>query len=240
METPRATWPAGWHVEVVDETGSTNTDLLAAAQRGAPDRSVLTARHQTAGRGRLDRRWDAPPGANLLVSILFRELPEHVHDLTQRVVLAAVAAAKAVAGVEARLKWPNDVLVGDAKLAGMLAQAGTAIGPDGPQIDHVVAGIGVNVGWAPEGGARLGDGVDPLDVLHALLVAYDELPDDVYPLYRASLSTLGRRVRVIRADGEFEGRALDVGRDGRLAVLDGCAITHHLDSGDVVHLRAVD
>lgn len=174
------------------------------------------------------------------MSILFRQLPDHVHEVTQRVVLAAVAAARQVAGVEARLKWPNDVLVGEAKLAGMLAQAGTTSGPDGPRIDHVVAGIGVNVGWAPEGGARLGDDLDPLDVLRALLVAHDELPTDVYPVYRASLSTLGRRVRVVRADGEFEGRAIDVGRDGRLAVLDDCAITHHLDTGDVVHLRAVD
>ena len=98
----------------------------------------------------------------------------------------------------------------------------------------------MNVGWAPEGGARLGDGIDPLDVLRALLVAYDELPDDVYPLYRASLSTLGRRCGSMRADGEFDGRAVDVGRDGRLAVLDDCAITHHLDTGDVIHLRPVD
>src|SRR5687767_6828692 len=63
-------WPAGWRVHVVDETGSTNADLLAAAAAGAPDRTVLAARHQTAGRGRLDRRWEAPVGANLLMSIL--------------------------------------------------------------------------------------------------------------------------------------------------------------------------
>ena len=64
-----------WHVTHVDETGSTNADLLAAAVAGAPDRSVLVAAHQTAGRGRLDRRWDAPPGANLLVSLLFSLVP---------------------------------------------------------------------------------------------------------------------------------------------------------------------
>src|SRR5688500_1219701 len=69
--TPRV-WPSGWAVEVVEETGSTNDDLLAAALAGAPNHSVLAARHQTAGRGRLDRRWEAPPGANLLVSLLIR------------------------------------------------------------------------------------------------------------------------------------------------------------------------
>ena len=225
-----------WHVEVVDETGSTNADLLAAAAAGAPGRSVLVARHQTAGRGRLDRRWDAPAGANLLVSLLFRDLPDHVHELTQRVALAAADAVLAVGGVRAGLKWPNDLLVDGAKLAGVLAQAGAVDG----RVDHVVVGIGINVGWAPEGGARVGEVdrlLDPMDVLHALLAAYDDLPDDVHQRYRDSLVTLGQRVRVERPADVLEGRAIDVGRDGKLAVLDDCGITHHLDTGDVIHLR---
>ncbi|HAP74918.1 MAG TPA: biotin--[acetyl-CoA-carboxylase] ligase, partial [Acidimicrobiaceae bacterium] len=81
------------------------------------------ARHQTAGRGRLDRRWDAPPGSNLLVSMLFRSMPTVPAELTWRVGLAACAAAEGVAGVSPTLKWPNDLLLGDAKLAGILAQA---------------------------------------------------------------------------------------------------------------------
>src|SRR5215210_2750268 len=97
-------WPAGWHVDVVDETGSTNDDLLAAADAGAPDRTVLATRHQTAGRGRLDRRWDAPPGANLLVSLLVRDVPAHLHQATQRVALAACDAVAEVAGVRPELK----------------------------------------------------------------------------------------------------------------------------------------
>src|SRR4051812_44839290 len=100
-------WPAGWHVEWVAETGSTNADLVAAGQAGSPDRTVRAADHQTAGRGRLDRRWDAPAGANLLVSILLRGMPEHPHELTQRVALAAAAACRECAGVEPTLKWPN-------------------------------------------------------------------------------------------------------------------------------------
>lgn len=255
METPGATWlvpravgvgagdpaewPAGWHVEVVAETGSTNDDLLAAARRGAPDRSVLVTAHQTAGRGRLDRKWEAPPGANLLVSLLFRQLPEQVHELTQRVALAAVAAARTIAHVDAALKWPNDLLIDDAKLSGMLSQAATVSDErtGRSHIDHVVVGIGINVGWAPEGGARLGDGIHPLDLLVAMLTAYDQLPADVHPLYRANLATLGRSVRVTLPGGELVGRAIDVERDGRLTVLDECAISHHLDTGDIVHLR---
>lgn len=228
---------ATWQVRVVDSTGSTNTDLLVAAAAGAPDRSVLVARHQTAGRGRLDRTWEAQPGANLLVSILFRRVPAHPHELTQRVALAAARAIERTTGVHAVLKWPNDLLVvtdGAAhKLAGVLAQAGAADG----RVDHVVVGIGVNVGWAPIGGIDLGGRVAPLALLDALLAEYDALPDDVYPEYRERLATLGQLVRVQSHTGELVGRALDVGRDGRLVVLDDCAISHTVDTGDVIHLR---
>ncbi len=243
MDTPGATppplsppigarvWPSGWLVSVVEETGSTNADLLAEAEQGAPDRTVLVARHQTAGRGRLDRRWEAPPGANLLVSLLFREIPESPHVLTQRVGLAALAACEQVARVRPTLKWPNDLLLNGAKLAGILAQTKLGVQP------AVVVGIGINVGWAPQGSAQLGDIVDPLDLLVALLQAYDTLPVDVWMLYRQNLGTLGRSVRVEMSDGTIEGRALDVEPDGRLVVIDDLEKTHHVAVGDVIHLR---
>jgi BirA family biotin operon repressor/biotin-[acetyl-CoA-carboxylase] ligase len=234
---------ATWLVTVVDETGSTNADLLAAAAAGAPDRSVLAARHQTAGRGRLDRRWQAPAGANLLVSILFRHVPAHPHELTHRVALAAALAVERTTGVHAVLKWPNDLLVLDRngeprKLAGVLAQAGAVDG----RLDHVVVGIGVNVGWSPPDGdgvsaIDLAGAVAPLDLLDALLAELDGLPADIHDTYRARLATLGQRVRVQRTDGDVVGRAVDVEPDGRLVVLDDCAITHRIDTGDVVHLR---
>ena len=142
-------WPAGWHVTHVPATGSTNDDLLAAAATGAPDRSVLVADHQTAGRGRLGRRWEAPPGVNLLVSILFRTVPSPASALTQRMGLAAIDACRATAGVDAVLKWPNDLLVDERKLAGILAQRAA----DG----SIVVGLGLNVGWAPDGAVSLHD-----------------------------------------------------------------------------------
>ena len=227
MTTPGATW----QISIVDETGSTNTDLLAAAAGGAPDRSVLMARHQTAGRGRLDRRWDAPPGANLLVSLLFRTVPEHPHELTQRVALAAQRACHEVAGVRPELKWPNDLLLDGHKLAGVLAQAGG----DGPAF--VVVGIGLNVRWAPVDAAKLGEQFDPVDVLHAMLRHLDQLPSDIATDYRAGLATIGRNVRVELAGSTVSGRAVDVQPDGRLVVLDECGITHRFDTGDVVHVR---
>lgn len=230
--------PPGWSIRVVEETGSTNADLLDAARGGAPNRSVLMARHQTAGRGRLDRTWDAPPRTNLLMSVLFRTLPTDLHELTQRIALAAVEAARSVAGVRAKLKWPNDLLVGDDKLAGILAQAGAIDG----RVDHVVVGIGINVGWAPQGSARMGEGIEPSDVLLALLVAFDALPLDVHERYRSALATIGRSVRVELPGASgggnvVEGRAVDVERDGRIVVVDDCGVSHRFDTGDIVHLR---
>ena len=225
------------------ETGSTNSDLLEAGLAGAPDRTVLRADHQTAGRGRLDRTWEAAPGRNLLVSFLFREVPADPHALSQAVALAARQVARSV-GVQADLKWPNDLLVGTAKLGGLLAQSGPVV--DG-RPSFVVVGIGVNIGDAPEGAASLiGSGavraVTPHGFLLEMLPVIDRLlaagPGDLHAEYRSALSTLGSRVRAELPDGSvLRGRATDVTRDGRLVVLDEWAVTHRLDTADVVHLR---
>ena len=111
-------------MEWVAETGSTNADLLTAARAGAPSGTVLVADHQTAGRGRLGRQWHAPPGSSLLASILFHEPGRTaLHRYTQAVGVAAVEACRSTAGVTAALKWPNDLLVGERKLAGVLAES---------------------------------------------------------------------------------------------------------------------
>jgi BirA family biotin operon repressor/biotin-[acetyl-CoA-carboxylase] ligase len=231
-------WPAGWHVRVVEETGSTNTDLLAAAQAGAPERSVLVARHQTAGRGRLDRSWETPAGTNLLVSLLVTVPVAASHEATQRVAHAAVDACRHVAGVTPVLKWPNDLLLDGAKLAGVLAQAVPNEGAAPSSLMRVVVGIGINVGWAPPGAALLGGEATPDAVLVALLRAYDALPADIHELYRNQLATLGEQVRAeLPGGGSIVGRAVDVDPDGRLVILDGCAVTHRVGAADVVHLR---
>jgi BirA family biotin operon repressor/biotin-[acetyl-CoA-carboxylase] ligase len=224
----RLAWPPGWHVRRIAETGSTNADLLADA--AAVDRTVLVADHQTAGRGRLDRIWEAPPGTNLLVSVLFRVLPDDSGELMRRMGVAVVDAVRSIGVVGAALKWPNDVLLDDRKLAGLLAQQGS----DG----RVVVGIGLNVGWSPAGAADLGGIVEPIDMLTRLLVAYDALPADLHERYRSALGTLGRRVRVELPSGEIVGTAVDIEADGRLIVVDECAMSHRLAVGDVVHLRS--
>jgi BirA family biotin operon repressor/biotin-[acetyl-CoA-carboxylase] ligase len=224
-------WPPEWRVDHVDETGSTNADLLAALEGGsAHGRSVLATDHQTAGRGRLERRWEAPPGANLLVSVAFAPVPDPAADAPHRVALAALAASRALRpDVTIELKWPNDLMLDDAKLGGILAQRCTGR-------DAVVVGLGLNVGWAPEGAAMLGADHHPADVLRRVLEALDELPADVSSPYREALGTLGRVVRLELPDGVVEGLAVDVDAEGRL-VLERDGSRHTFDVGDVVHLR---
>ena len=217
------------------------------AEAGAPNRSVLRTDHQTAGKGRLGRQWEAPPGENLLVSILFRDLPDDLHVLTQMVCLAAARVAVSV-GVNASLKWPNDLLVEDKKLAGLLAQAGGRTDEGGPA--YVVAGIGVNVGWAPPDAASLRASgwtreIAPAEFLEEMLVHLDELlalnDEARHDAYMSSLATIGRRVRVDLPSGEhIEGHAIGVERDGRLIVVDECALSHRIDTADVVHLRTTN
>jgi len=247
MGHPIANQSEQWHVTTVPETGSTNTDLLKLGAEGAPDRSVLRADFQSAGRGRLDRTWEAPRGVNLLVSLLFRDVPERLHVLTQVVALAAATVAREGCGVPVVLKWPNDLLVGTEKVAGILAQA-APVAADG-KIPFVVVGIGCNLGWAPEGAASLAScgwthEMTPHDFLLQMLPEIDRLlaldDDQLHGAYIAGLATVGTRVRAQMPDGnDIVGRAMDVERDGRLVLLDDCAVTHRIDTADVVHLRAV-
>ena len=135
---------------------STNRYLLEEARGGAPDGVVAVADHQSAGRGRLGRRWEAPPGANLLVSVLLRpDLPADQRQLAGAVVaLAATDAVAGVAGVDVGIKWPNDLLGPDGrKLAGVLAEADLSAGPtDGTLPPPIVVGIGINVNWPRDDG----------------------------------------------------------------------------------------
>jgi len=140
--TSRSIWSA---LDVVAQTGSTNEDLLAAARAGAAEGAVLVAEDQTRGRGRQGRTWVSVPGAALTFSVLLRPVavpPAAWGWLPLLTGVAVTRALRAITGVEAVLKWPNDVLVGGAKLAGILAeQAG----------DAIVVGVGVNVATAPDG-----------------------------------------------------------------------------------------
>ena len=201
----------------------------------APTAACGATDHQTAGRGRLDRRWDAPPGTNLLVS---HPVPpacrEHPSELTRRLALAAVDACRRVAGVDVALKWPNDLLVGEAKLAGILAERNGA--------GAVVVGMGLNVGWAPEGAARLADAAP--DVTPAAC----SRPCWPRSTRSAPTSTRATATRSTRSGGGCASSCRPASSRARRrtsnptaasSCVDTCAVTHRLAAGDVVHLRPI-
>jgi BirA family biotin operon repressor/biotin-[acetyl-CoA-carboxylase] ligase len=201
---------------------------------------VAVADHQTAGRGRLGRTWEAPPGGSLLMSVLLRPSlpPERLHLATAAVALAAAGACEDEAGFRPGLKWPNDLLVEDRKLAGVLAEA---------DLPAVVVGLGLNVDWpagaVPAGGTAVnlvaGRDVDRDALLAALLRRLGQLVADwaaVPSLYRASCATLGRVVRVELPDETFTGTAADVTDAGHLLVDVGMCL-REVTAGDVVHVR---
>jgi BirA family biotin operon repressor/biotin-[acetyl-CoA-carboxylase] ligase len=257
-----AMWGGTWDVRRFEEIDSTNAYLLREARHGAPEGTAGVADHQTAGRGRMDRRWEAPPGASLLASVLFR--PDfdraELHLCTAAMALAAREACRQVAGVEPEVKWPNDLLVGEAKLAGILAEAEF----DGGSC-AVVVGIGLNVDWPGPpgvGGTCLRDVISsrsapappspspsaPIDraaLLSALLDALsarrgllDTVPGrrQVADELREHCLTLGKRVRVALASEEMIGLATGIDDAGHLVVHTDAG-PRVVSAGDVVHLR---
>ena len=252
--TPDGFWT---ELTVVERTGSTNSDLAARAKAGAAEGAVLVAEEQSAGRGRLDRQWTAPPRSGLFFSVLLRPSGVPVERWGWLPLLAGVATATAVSrtgGVDTGLKWPNDLLVTvdgeERKTGGILAERA---GDDG-----VVIGIGLNVSLREDelpvpaagslalAGAK-GTDRDPLlrAVLRSLADWYGEWrtaggdPDAsrLRPVYAAGCVTLGRAVRAELPGGDaVTGTAVTVDDDGRLVISSGGA-ERAVGAGDVVHLR---
>jgi BirA family transcriptional regulator, biotin operon repressor / biotin---[acetyl-CoA-carboxylase] ligase len=226
-------------VRFMPVVGSTNRMVLDMARAGEPEGLVLATDLQTAGRGRLDRTWEAAAGTGLLVSVLLR--PEGLpvsrwYLATAAAALAARDACRTVAGVTAEIKWPNDLLVDERKLAGILAEiAGGA----------VVVGMGLNVHSGPPGAGYLDESAGLRTSRTELLVAWLEglhgLIGDwgkVAARYQAECSTVGRNVLVDQLDGvRLLGRAEGIDDSGHLLVRGPEGVLKALSVGDVTHLR---
>ena len=249
LATRRSIWR---DIRVVAETGSTNADLVAEAARGDAEGAVLVAESQSAGRGRMGRRWVTPPRAALTFSVLLRPaaLPPARRGWVPLLAGVAIASSlRADASVDAALKWPNDVLAGGAKLAGILAeQSGDAI--------VVGAGINVSAGRAelpvPQATSMALEGASCLDRVRLLAgilagierwyLAWSAALGDadrsgLRAEYRRLCQTLGQEVRVIMPGGhQLTGVAEDVDADGRLVVRTPSGPAP-VSAGDVVHLR---
>jgi BirA family transcriptional regulator, biotin operon repressor / biotin---[acetyl-CoA-carboxylase] ligase len=238
-------------VRVVASSPSTNADISAAARDGAPEGLVVVAESQTAGRGRRERSWTTPPRAGLTFSVLLRPAFPTVGWgwLPLLAGLAVATRLSTLSEVDVRLKWPNDVLIGERKLGGILAEV---VG------GGVVVGIGLNVSLraeelpvtaatslAIEGSAV----VDRDPVLRAVLRELERRYADLSLAsgdaaacglaadYRGACATLGRAVRVeLPGPRLIEGTAVDIDADGRL-VVEVAGRRETVAAGDVVHVR---
>jgi BirA family biotin operon repressor/biotin-[acetyl-CoA-carboxylase] ligase len=250
LVSPGAVWT---DVLVSERTGSTNSDVLVLAAGGAPEGLIVATERQTLGRGRQGRQWESLPGGALTFSLLLRPGPVPPVLRGWVPLLAGVATAAAVrhcCAVEASLKWPNDVMVGDRKLAGLLAeQAG----------DSIVVGIGLNVLGQPadlpvptatslelNGAAR----TDRNDLLAGILHEFGRWYQDwcaadgdpeksgLRAGYLERCATVGRTVRVALPGGQsVTGLATDIDGTGRLVVRDEAGRLVPVSAGDVIHVR---
>ena len=238
-----------WRVETFASLDSTNTWVAEQARAGAAEGLVARTDFQTAGRGRLDRVWHAPADTSLLCSVLLR--PAVAADALQLVVAAvALSLRDAIATLTSSrpdLKWPNDLLFGEKKVAGILAEVvATAAGP------AVVVGFGVNClsvdpsfAHATSISSATGVDVDPSTLLQEVLVELDRLRSlldrpaglvVLRSLYLEALITIGQTLRVTAPTGVVEGVGVGVDESGRLIVdVDGQPCSFGV--GDVVHVR---
>ena len=242
--------------QYVEETGSTNTDLVSQAA-DLPDFSVLVAGFQSAGRGRSGRQWQAPAGSSLFVSVLLKPNGLSASKMSWLPLLAGLAIVKAINELQperpAALKWPNDVLIEENKISGVLSELVS-------DLSGVVIGAGINVKQKQdelpiEKATSLKIELGRAPRLDKVLVLYLKHLRDLYDSFvvhrgDAVLSglryqvmdncvTLGLRVKaILPGEKEVLGEAVGIDDSGRLILLpDGAKSVMAVAAGDIVHLR---
>ncbi len=243
------------NVIVVESLPSTNAFARELASNGAPSGTIVLAEEQTAGRGRLGRRWLSPARSNLLFSLLLRPTlpPERAFALTMTLALAGTVAIEKSTGVSALIKWPNDIFVRDRKLAGILTELSVRAG----ELESAVIGLGLNVDWGPEDQSEsakrttsilreTGRSFSRNDLLIQIVSRFEAylrqlLSGSADLLYnrwnRLSLLT-GREVELDAGDGEtIRGKALRIDRDGALIIEDCRGEERRILSGEVTVSR---
>jgi BirA family biotin operon repressor/biotin-[acetyl-CoA-carboxylase] ligase len=233
-----------WRVSVVEVTGSTQDDLTQlVADKKAKSGEVITSEYQSAGRGRLDRKFDAPATSALMFSFYVEPLRDK-SDWSFLPLLTGLSVIFSLTTLDPEfsptLKWPNDILIGDGKVGGIIAQASG---------EGVVIGVGINVGMSQEelpvvtATSLALHNFSTLDrnlILSTFLTTFEELferwrnGEDLRHLYKETSATIGHDIRIEHPDGSHKnGKAVDVTPAGELILEDGSRVT----VGDIVHLR---
>ncbi len=229
-----ATKQIGKKLLFFSQVDSTNEELKRQARAGAENGLVCTAEQQTAGKGRLGRSWVSPPGTGIFASVLLRPdiPPTEVPGITLAAGLAVCRAVQIVTGCQAKIKWPNDVLIDSKKLCGIL----TEMAAEADRVDFVIVGIGINANTAcfPEEIAhkatsilleterRIDRRTLLREVLKQLEIYIDEFLTDatgsIVKEYKTECATLGRQVQVLRGKKTLEGTAVDITDTGALII----------------------
>ena len=230
-----------WRVSVVDVTASTQSLLVTRALAGkAKPGDVVTANFQRAGRGRMSRTFEAPKNSALLFSFFLRPKRKK-EDWGWIALIAGVSVAQTLKKYDASVKWPNDILINERKVSGLIAE----ITGDG-----VVVGIGINVGMSteelpvPTATSLAVEGATDIDRNHLLaevlsqfelnFISWDQGDESIIELYKSLSSTLGTKVQIHYPNDLIEkGVAIGISPRGELILDSGT----HVQAGDVVHLR---
>ncbi len=238
----------GQRAYYTEQLASTNDKAKELADAGEPEGTLVISEAQTGGRGRLGRTWKAPARSSILMSLILRPRlePRRLAQVTMAVALGAQEAVRAETGLDARLKWPNDLVVHDRKCAGILAEANIA----GERVEYVVVGLGLNVNFTaasvpdlPSNATTLSDELGRplprLPLIRAVLVAIDNYyarlgsGATLRSEWAANLATLGRMVQAHTPSGVETGLAMDVDDDGALLLRRADGTIARLIAGDV-------
>lgn len=237
----------GYTLHLFDEVTSTNTLLKQAAEDGCADRTVFLASSQTAGRGRMGRRFHSPDGCGIYMSILFRHLPSKPLRLTGAAGVAVCRALEKEAGIDCRIKWVNDVYREEKKLCGVLTEG--AVSPDNGQLLYAIVGIGINV-YPPEGGyppdiSEIATSVSPevrpslrgrlaVAILRELKLLYPDLDSaSLTEEYRNRCFSVGRKILVLSGGTEQEAFAIGIDDEMHLLVRYPDGREESLSSGEI-------
>ena len=232
--------------------GSTNVFLINLAQQGSPEGTVVIADEQSAGLGRLGRQWFSKEGENLLFSVLLRPglLPNQIFVLTMIFALAGIEAVQQMTGLDAMIKWPNDIYIGEKKLGGILTEFAVQKGV----VEHVVLGMGLNVNWNPSTEKKLLYPTSSIfaethqkvsrerllgKILKILETFYREATEDMNPAERFykkwnnKSAILGKSVVIETGKERVQGEAAGIGKDGALTLITADGHERRFVCGDV-------